>query len=159
MESVDVLARVDRPDHSRLVDVPWGRGLHEDAVDCRVGVETGDEAEQLFLRGGGGEFEFARIHAELAAGLVLAADIGPRGGMVAEEDHGETRRDAPGPQPGNVVRRRGMTAGGNGFSVDKGCHSSSVNRLRPAKPIRFSGVRPKMRPRLRSRARTRADRE
>ena len=54
MESIDVFARVDGADHGRFVDLLRGGGLDEDAVDGRVGIETGDEADQFFLRGGDG---------------------------------------------------------------------------------------------------------
>ena len=51
MQAVDVLHRVDRPDHSGLVDVLGQRQLHEEAVDSLVGVQLLDLLEQLLLGG------------------------------------------------------------------------------------------------------------
>ena len=49
MEAVDVLDRIDGADDAALVDLRGQRQLDEDAVDRVVGVQLGDEVEQLAL--------------------------------------------------------------------------------------------------------------
>ena len=50
MEAVHVLHRGDRVDHAALVDVVGQRQLDEDPGHPLVGVQLGDEREQLVLR-------------------------------------------------------------------------------------------------------------
>ena len=54
-----------------LVDLVGKRQLDEDAVDGVVGVELGEESEQLVLGGVGGQPEVARVDADARRGLVL----------------------------------------------------------------------------------------
>ena len=51
MEAVHVLHRVDRVDDPVLVDLLRQRELHEDPGHARVGVQVGDEREQVLLGG------------------------------------------------------------------------------------------------------------
>ena len=94
MESVDILARVDREGDGVFVDVLRRGGLDEDPVDGRIGIERRDEIEEFLLRGGGGKLELAGVHAERGAGAVLVADVGPGGGIFSNEDNGQSRGDA-----------------------------------------------------------------
>ena len=49
MKTVDVLARLERFDHPRRIDLRRQRQLDEDSVDPLVGIELADEIEQLGL--------------------------------------------------------------------------------------------------------------
>ena len=49
VKAVDVLDRIDRADDASLVDLAGQRQLDEDAVDLLIGVQVGDEVEQLRL--------------------------------------------------------------------------------------------------------------
>ena len=49
MEAVDILGRIDRQQHVRGVDVPGQRQLHQDAVHAGIGVEPGDQRQQVGL--------------------------------------------------------------------------------------------------------------
>ncbi len=97
MEAVDVLGGVDRLDRLRLLDVGGERQLDEDPVDSVVGVEVGQEPEQLVLGGVGGQAKVARVDADALRSLLLAPDVDVRGGVVADEHRGEAdvaeRRD------------------------------------------------------------------
>ncbi len=59
VEAVDVFVWADGADDGGLVNVGWRGGLDEDAVDGGVGVEVGDDGEEIVLRGGGGESDVA----------------------------------------------------------------------------------------------------
>ena len=94
VESVHILAWIDRADDGRLVDLGRGRGLDEDAVDGGIGVEFLDEGEEFGLRGIRGEFLLHRVEAEFGGLAVLRAHIGAGGGVVAHEHDGEAGLDA-----------------------------------------------------------------
>jgi hypothetical protein len=66
------------------------------------------------------------MHAEFAAGFVLAAHISLRGGMFAEEHNGESWRDASRLQCRNVSPGFFVAAGGGGFSVDDDRHDAKI---------------------------------
>ena len=89
MEAVDVLRRLDRADHPRLVDVARQRQLHEDGVDPRVVVELGDLREQVVLGGLCRKTEVGGVDAGLDRGLVLEADVDLGRRIVADEDGDE----------------------------------------------------------------------
>jgi len=94
VEPVDVLAGVDRLDDHVGVDVLRKGQLNEDAVDRGVGIETGDDLPESILRRLGGQPELARQEPGLCGGLLLAAHVDLRGGVIAHEDHGKARRDS-----------------------------------------------------------------
>ena len=98
VEAVDVLARIDGEEHAILADPRREGELDEDAVDGRVRVELGHEAEHLVLGGGRGEPVEPAAHADLVRHLLLVARVDLARGVVADEHDGEARR-AP-------VRRR-----------------------------------------------------
>jgi hypothetical protein len=66
------------------------------------------------------------MHAEFAAGFVLAAHISLRGGMFAEEHDGKSRRDASRLQRRNVAPGFLIAAGGRSFSVDDDRHKAKI---------------------------------
>ena len=92
METVDVLLGIDGAQHLRLVHVLRQRKLHEDAVDRVVGVQLGDEVEDLALGRIRRETVVARLDPGLVRRLVLRADVDVRRGIVADEN----RREAHG---------------------------------------------------------------
>ena len=49
VKAVDVLGRIDRGDHPAGIDLGGERQLDQDPVDPLVGVELGDELQQLGL--------------------------------------------------------------------------------------------------------------
>ena len=51
MQAVDILDRIDRRDHARLVDRVRQRELDEDSVDLVVGVQLRHDPEHLVLGG------------------------------------------------------------------------------------------------------------
>ena len=67
MQAVDVLHRVDRPHHARLVDVVGQRRLDEDPVDVVVLVQLFDELDELVLGRRGGQAVVDRLDADLVA--------------------------------------------------------------------------------------------
>ena len=75
-----------------LVDLLRERELHEDPGHALVGVQLGDEREQLVLRGLGRELVVERLDAGLATGLLLVPDVDRRRGILADEHRRETDR-------------------------------------------------------------------
>ena len=73
-----------------LVDVVRQRQLHEDPVDGVVGVQLGDEREQVVLAGLGRQMMVVRLDPGLAGRLVLLADVDLGGRVVADEDGRQT---------------------------------------------------------------------
>ena len=55
VKSVDVLAGIDGVDDALRVDVLRQRQLYQDAVDPVVGVEPGDQRQQLGFAGAAGK--------------------------------------------------------------------------------------------------------
>ena len=115
MEPVDVFRRVDRAKNLRLVHVLRERKLDENPVDVVVNVQLGDEIEDLVLRRVGREAMVARVDACLVRGLVLAADVDVRSGVISDED----RREADGlPECLHIVGHLGPNLRGESLSVD-----------------------------------------
>ena len=87
MKAVDVLARRDGRDHRLSASICLRqRQLHQDAVHGGIGVEPGDQREQLGLRRALGEPVIERAHARLHGRAFLAADIDLARGMTAHQD-------------------------------------------------------------------------
>jgi hypothetical protein len=93
VEAVDVLVGVDRAEDLRLVHVLGERKLDEDAVDAVVGVQVGNEVEDLRLGRVDRETVVARLDTRLVRCLVLRPHVDVRCGVVAHE----YRREADGP--------------------------------------------------------------
>ena len=62
------------------------RQLDEDPVDRVVGVQLGEELQELVLGRVGREPEVVRVDADGGRGLVLAGDVDVGGRVVADED-------------------------------------------------------------------------
>ena len=89
MQAVDVLHRIDRPHHARLVDLVGQRRLDEDPVHLVVLVQLFDELDELVLGRRGGQAMVDRLDADLVRSLVLEADVDLRRRIVADEHGGE----------------------------------------------------------------------
>jgi hypothetical protein len=116
VEAVDVLARRDGAQHQAGVDVRRQRHLHEDAVDLRIGVEPGDERQQLVLRGLGRQTMLEALDPDFGAFLDLAADIHFARRIASHEDYRQARARRTGGdhsldrRPGFVVELAGDRA-------------------------------------------------
>ena len=93
------------------------RELDEDPGHPLVGVQVGDEPEQLVLGRVGGELVMDRRDAHLLARLLLAPHVERRGWILADEDGREPDRP---PEGGNVPRHLGPDLGGERFPVHQG---------------------------------------
>ncbi len=77
-----------------LTRVVGHRELHQDPVDGRIVVEALDQRQQLGLRGLGRQAVGLGMHARGGGLLALAADIDLAGGVLADQHHGQARRQA-----------------------------------------------------------------
>jgi hypothetical protein len=75
VKPIHVLLGIDGAQHFRLVHVLRQGKLHEDAVDPVVGVQLGDEIEDLALGRIRGEAVVTRLDPGLMRRLVLGADV------------------------------------------------------------------------------------
>ena len=55
MEPIHILGWIDGRDDFVRIDLLWQRQLHQDAVDLLVGIELGDQIDQLGFTGDGGQ--------------------------------------------------------------------------------------------------------
>jgi hypothetical protein len=94
VEGVHVLGGGDQLLDGSRVEVVRQRQLHEDAVDGVVLVEVGDLRLEVGLGGVGGEDDLAAEHAGRLRRTMLHADVDLGGGVLADEDRRQTRRDA-----------------------------------------------------------------
>ena len=121
MKPVDVLGGVDGADHAALVDVSGERQLHQDAVDRRVGVELGDEGQQVGLGEVGGARQRLGVEARLGGGARLGADVGLRRRVLADEHDAQRGRAAVrGLEGGRARGDVGADGGGDLAAVEKG---------------------------------------
>ena len=79
------------------------RQLDEDPVDRVVGVQLGDEPQELVLGRLGGQVVVVRLDPRLAARLVLLADVDLRRRVVADEHGGEADRAELGDLGGDLL--------------------------------------------------------
>lgn len=86
MQTVGVLARVDALERSGGVDVRRERQLHDVAGAVGVGVELVDRGVDVLCGRVGGQVTAYRRDPQRRAVAVLAADVGVRAGVVAEQD-------------------------------------------------------------------------
>ena len=93
MKPVHVLAGVDRFDHHIGVDVFRKGQLDQDAVDLGACVEPGDDLPEAILSRVRRQPVLPRQETGLRCGLLLAAHIDLRGGILADKDHGKAGND------------------------------------------------------------------
>ena len=91
METVHVLRLVDGGDHLLLVDMLRQRQLHQNPVHLRIGVQSGDDSEQLLLGDRLGLADRRVANAHLGRSLGLARHITHAGGVLAHENHHQMR--------------------------------------------------------------------
>ena len=118
MEAVDVLVGIDGEQGRELVEALRQRELNEVGVDLGIGVEAGDDLVQLLLGGVLGQFGADRADADLLAVLVLEADVGRAGGVLAHEDGSQAGRDAHLRQRRHLLGQLGPHGGSDGGSVE-----------------------------------------
>ena len=92
VKSVHIFARIERADNRRFVDLRRWRRLNQNAMNFLIAIQLINPREQLFLRRGSGQFQFHRMQAEFAAHFVFCPDVGARGGIIANQNHGQPRR-------------------------------------------------------------------
>lgn len=98
MDGLDVLTRVDCPEHLGLVDVRRERPQHEDPGHGRVRVHLPDPGDDLVLSGGGGESAGSVRHAVRSGQAFQPTFIG-QGAVLLTDQHGGE------PDPGAVRRQ------------------------------------------------------
>ncbi len=96
MKSVDVFFGVDGADDEVGPDMRRKRKLDEDAMNLGVGVELGDQGQQLGFGGGNRKPQGFALHAQLHRGLFLASRIADAGGVFTHQNHCEARTDTLG---------------------------------------------------------------
>ena len=124
METVDVLERVDCPDHSRLVELRREWKLDEDSIDGVGGVQRGDELEQLFFRDVLRELSILGDDARLLRGLVLAAEVDRRGRIVPHLQ----RHEPEGAELAHLAGHLGANPGRERRSFHQGRHGAGGYR-------------------------------
>src|SRR5574340_501064 len=129
VEAVHVLVRADRFEHLAAVDVFWHRQLHEDAVDLGVGVQFGDLRQQRGFRRVGRHDDVFGMQAQLRAGLHLVGDVHLGGGVFADDDDRQPRRDAARLKRIGAFLPLGAYLLGDGFAVDDLCCHDSLPLL------------------------------
>ena len=87
MKSVDVLAWIDRIDDALRIDVLRQRQLHQNAVDIVVGIELGDQRQELGFAGGLRQVPLEARNAGRGRGFALGAHVHLACRIVAYE-HG-----------------------------------------------------------------------
>ena len=130
MQAVGVLAGIDALQRRVLVQVLGQRQLHDVTGAVRVGVELVDGRVELRLADVGGQVPADRVDADLGAVGVLAAHVGLRTGIVADQ-----HRAQPGRPPGGRQRRHPLLEVdedlvARGLAVQSDCtHGNHSDRL------------------------------
>ena len=100
----------------------FGHGqLHEDAVDLRVAVQFGDLRQQHGFRCVGCHDDVLGMQAQFGAGLHLVGNVHLGGGIFADDDDRQSRRDAARLQRIGALLPLGTYLLGDGFAVDNLC--------------------------------------
>ena len=94
VKALDVFQRVDGVDDVEHVDAGRDGELDEDAVEPVVVVEAFDEVQEVGFGGAGGELEGLGVDAGLLGGPLFCGDVSAGGGVIGDQDNGETRHHA-----------------------------------------------------------------
>ena len=94
MKAVNILARIDGVDDALRIDMLGQRQLHQDAVDPVVGIEPGDQRQQLGFAGCRRQVLLKALDAGSGRRLALVADIDLARRIVADQNSAKSRRDA-----------------------------------------------------------------
>ena len=87
MEPIHILRLVDRLDHLRLVDMLRQGQLHQNAVHLRIGIQFGNQPQQLRLRNRLRAADRRVADSDLGRGLRLTRHITHARGIVPHENH------------------------------------------------------------------------
>ena len=145
MEPVDILVRIDEPQHGCLVKVIRQRQLHQNAVYARVLIQRADSVLKLRLRAVFRQAQHGRANAGLLAGVFLVADVDLTRGVLADEHDSQMRHHAVLCEGKGLLRRRLLEAGGDRAPIHDNCShifplfspfASFGRRGRPAVPHR-----------------------
>ena len=132
MESVHVFLWQDLALDVELREVVRERQLDDDAVDLGVAVQPADRGEQFVLRHVGGEVDLLGADPDIGRCLVLLTDVDARGGVVADQDGGQSRDDPLAGQRLNPLRDLGADLRGGRFAVeDPGGHAGILPAAMP----------------------------
>ncbi len=126
-EAIGVFLEVHRIDDLLFADLPGHRQLGQDGVETIIGVETGDEPEDVFVGRSFRQSERLREDADFGAIGGLSRYVADGSGVVADDDGGETRRDAARLEGGNPRCDIRFDFRGHGIAIDElGGHTASV---------------------------------
>src|SRR5204863_1013949 len=93
-KAVDVLVEIDGGEGDGLVEPLGQRQLQENTVDGPIGAQRAQQVHQLALADALRVERVARDDADGVRRALLAADVDLRGGVLADEDDAEGRRDS-----------------------------------------------------------------
>ena len=138
------LSGFDRVDDRAGIDVVGQRQLDEDAVNRDVGIADGQGFEQRLLRRFGRQLDVGGGHTRLFRRFALVAYVDGAGGIVADQDNGQSGGDAvrvpeAGDAPGQIVTQLGR----HRLAVDDGRRSGRLNHVDPRSkgpPPAFEGL-------------------
>ena len=119
VEAVHVLFRANSAKQAFGVDVRRKRQLDQDAVDLVPLVQVVDDPQKLVGRHRLGRSNLFTQHAELAAGLHLAAHVNFGRSHMADKNDRKPRNDALAMQIHDLFGDPGLDLGGNGHAVQK----------------------------------------
>ena len=119
MQAVDVLPGIQSEQDRHPVESARQRELHQDRVDVGVVVEQPDAAQEPVLADRGLETHRVRSDPHLGAGGDLVAHVDLRGGIVPDQDGGQTRGPAGGRlQIGDLAGDLGPDRPGHGRPIE-----------------------------------------
>ena len=124
VETVHILHGREGIENGVLVNLRWEWELRQDAVEAWVGVELGDDAEEVRLGGVAGKADGLGEHAGFFASFRFRGDVAQRRRIVADEDGGKTGRHAVRAAGGGALRDLPPDIGRNGGTIDYlSCHA------------------------------------
>ena len=124
MESVHVFFFVDGGNDAVFVDVIRQRQLHQDAVHALIGIQVGNQRQQLLLGNAGRPQDGGILDSHDLAGLTLAPHIGLAGRVLPYQNHHQMRHAAIFlREQGHLLRHFGLHLGREFFSTDYPCHT------------------------------------
>ena len=102
MKANDIFSREDGGIDEGLADLRRQRGLDENAMQSRIGVEPIQQADEFIFAGGLVEDMRFGKDGKIVAGLFLSADVNFRGRVFANADEREAGLNAACFQSGNL---------------------------------------------------------
>jgi hypothetical protein len=94
METVDVLGRIDCEKDALRLDLRREWKLDKNAVYVVALVKNGDDLQKFFGGDAGGESDLLAVESDLCGSFYFVADVNLGGGIVADENGGESRTDS-----------------------------------------------------------------